>query len=126
MTIPAVPATSQFAPSAVRTAVPFVVGLLGSWLARQGLDINDDFLASGLTAALGYAYYVVARFLEVSVNEKWGYILGWKKSPVYTDLTATVLSDEGAKVVQAPQDEPAAPVDSDAAKPGLQVKAKKR
>lgn len=73
--------------SFIRTLVPMLVGLLGSFLTRQGMEINDDFLAAGLTVVIGWLYYVVARFLEVYGNSKWGYILGVAKAPGYTPPT---------------------------------------
>lgn len=77
--------TSGLTPSLVRTMVPFLVGLLGSWATRQGLDINDDWLAAALTFVFGYGYYVVVRFLEVFASSKWGYILGLATGPAYFD-----------------------------------------
>jgi hypothetical protein len=74
----------SLSPSLVRTGTPFLVGLLGSWLTRQGLDVNDDFLSALLVGAYGYGYYFVVRFLEVYASPKWGYILGIAKAPGYS------------------------------------------
>ena len=87
-------------PGLIRTLVPFIVGPIGAWLAvHLGLPVDDVTNPTGplfvlvngaLSAAFGYIYYVVARFLEVGVSPKWGYILGSRKQPVYTEPPAVV------------------------------------
>lgn len=92
----------QMTPGAVRTATPFIIGLLGSWLTRQGLNINDDLLAAVLVPVYGYSYYLVARFLEVYVSPRWKYILGLGivgTPPVYVDPPAVVTDRAGTEVV---------------------------
>lgn len=89
-------------PSFIRTAIPFIVGFLGSWLTRQGLNINDDLLAAALVPAFGYVYYVLARFGEVFVSPKWGYVLGVKKAPVYAVPPAVVTDRDGSREVGNP------------------------
>lgn len=100
MTTPA-STTPDLKPSLVRTGSPFIVGLIGSWLTRQGLDINDDLLSAALVAVWGYGYYVVARFLEVFSSDKWGYVLGVRKAPVYAAVpgVTTVQDTEGTRRV---------------------------
>lgn len=76
--------TGSLSPSLIRTLVPFLVGIVGSWLARHGLGINDDALSAVLVGVIGYLWYVVARFGEVYSSSKWGYILGLAKAPGYS------------------------------------------
>lgn len=100
MTTPMQPTRQQFTPGAVRTATPFIIGLLGSWLTRQGLNINDDLLAAVLVPAYGFSYYLVARFLEMYASPKWAYILGFGvKPPVYVEPPAVVTDADGTRTV---------------------------
>lgn len=86
---------AALAPSLVRTLLPFLAGLIGAWLVdRFGLPIEGELAGGLVTAAIGYLYYVVARFLEVFASEKWGYVLGFRKTPVYADPPATVVIEE--------------------------------
>lgn len=81
---PTTSASQTLAPSLVRTAVPFLAGLIATWLAeRLGLPVDSATVGALLTALFGYAYYVVARFLEVYASSKWGYILGLTRTPTY-------------------------------------------
>lgn len=86
----------SLSPSLVRTFVPFLVGFVGSFLARHGLNINDDALSAVLVLVIGYLYYVVARFLEVYGSAKWGYILGVAKAPGYSPGDAPVGAPVGS------------------------------
>lgn len=88
---------SQLTPGAIRTATPFLVGYLVSFLARHGLDINDDNASYLIGAGGGYAYYFFARLLEVFVSEKWRYVLG--------------LGLAGSTAVYSKVDPPGDPVD---------------
>jgi hypothetical protein len=101
MTSPRTSVAAQLRPGAVRTATPFLVGWLVSFLSRQGLDINDDNAAYLIGAVGGYLYFLVARFLEVTVSEKWKYVLGLGLAggslPVYVEppaSTGVVVPDE--------------------------------
>jgi hypothetical protein len=89
------PPSSTLTPSLVRTLVPLLVGIVATWVARKlGLDPTDPVLSSVITVGFSYGYYVLARFLEVFASDKWGYILGLRKLPVYADppLPATVIA----------------------------------
>lgn len=86
---------SALTPSLVRTLVPFVAGLIGTWLVdRFALEVDTATIGGLLVAGIGYIYYVVARFLEVYGSTKWGYILGFRKLPVYADPPQTVVVPE--------------------------------
>jgi hypothetical protein len=91
----------QLRPGAVRTATPFVVGWFVSLASRHGLDINDDNAAYVIGAVGGYLYYLVGRLLEVTVSEKWKYVLGLglagSNVPVYVEPPANpgvIVPDE--------------------------------
>lgn len=69
------------ATSIVRTVVPWLVGLIGSWAAVH-LGVTEDQLTAVLTVVLGAAYYAAARVLE----ERWpqaGWLLGQPGAPSY-------------------------------------------
>lgn len=86
----------ELAPSLVRTAIPFLAGLFGTWLLeRFGVEVDTATVGALLTAVIGYVYYVVVRFMEVFVSDRWGYVLGFRKKPVYVPPgdTAIVVAD---------------------------------
>lgn len=88
-------------PSLVRTLFPFLAGLLGTWVVeRLGVEVDTATVGALLTAGIGYLYYVIARFAEVFVSEKWGYVLGFRKTPVYATppLPSTVIAAEDGRV----------------------------
>lgn len=107
---------AALAPSLVRTLLPFLAGLVGTWLVEKaGVQVDTATIGALLTAAIGYVYYVVVRLLEVYGSDKWGYILGFRKLPVYAPtVPGTVV------VTPTPDDSdvdpvaPAPPVDGDA------------
>lgn len=85
--------SAELKPSLIRTLAPFVVGpVLAAIATRLGLPLDeirpDSALYVGVmaavTGAFGYLYYVLARFAEVFLNPKWGYVLGLAKSPAYS------------------------------------------
>lgn len=88
---------STIPPSLIRTLVPLLAGLIGTWLVdRFGLPVNGEVAGALVTAGIAYAYYAVARFLEVYASDKWGYILGFRKLPVYATppLPAAVVVEQ--------------------------------
>lgn len=95
---------SELLPSYIRTFVPFLVGVLGAWLARQGFEIDSVVLMHALGAIIGYGYYVVVRFLEVGLSPKWGYILGTRKQPIYAKMppSALISDSQGTRRVESP------------------------
>lgn len=104
--------TGELGPGLKRTLTPYIVGLLGSWLTRQGLDINDDLLSAFLVFAYGYGYYFVVRLGELYGNSKWSYLLGLSTTrPAYVEPPATVSDAEGTQRVTTPeaQDVPRGP-----------------
>lgn len=89
---------STLAPSLIRTLVPFLAGLVGTWLVdRFGVNVDSTTVGVLISAVIGYGYYVVARFLEVYGSTKWGYILGIRKVPVYAEppLPKVIVADRG-------------------------------
>lgn len=83
--------------SAIRTGVPYLVGGLASFLiVHFGFSLSDDVqgqLIALLTFGIGYAYYLLVRWLET----KWpslGWLLGTPKQPVYnppSQITVTTV-----------------------------------
>jgi hypothetical protein len=87
--------------SAIRTFVPFLVGLIVSWLATQGVTLDDNTLGIitlVLEGVFGMVYYLLVRWLE-HLNYRFGWLLGYARMPVYTiPAAASMLSksdDEG-------------------------------
>lgn len=73
--------STTLAPSIVRTLVPWIVAWLISWLPAE-LGLTSDQLATAATLAVGAAWYVAVRVLEVYFP-KAGILLGWTTAPVY-------------------------------------------
>jgi len=80
-------AIKQIGISAIRTFVPLIVGQVMTWLAALGiLDTTGEIsaaLISSLTAITTLGYYVVVRILEVKFSAKFGWLLGFAKTPEY-------------------------------------------
>lgn len=76
---------SDLAVSFIRTAVPYIVGALVSWLATKGVELDEAAsagLSTFLTALFGSVYYLVFRFLEQKYPEL-GRFLGVARKPKY-------------------------------------------
>lgn len=73
--------------SLVRTAVPYGVGLVLTFLARKWGIVLDEHSTAGLSAGLatlaGTVYYVLVRALETRWR-RLGWLLGLPWSPNYT------------------------------------------
>lgn len=72
-------------PSIVRTIVPFLVGLVVTWLASRGLGLDAEMqgtLTAVITVVVGSAYYSVVRLIE-QTRPKIGILLGIAKTPTY-------------------------------------------
>lgn len=70
----------------IRTAVPSFIGLVVSWLAIRGFDLDLETQAALITALntlLITAYYALVTFLERKVNPAFGWLLGMAKAPTY-------------------------------------------
>lgn len=85
--------SAELKPSLVRTLAPFIVGpILAALATRLGLPLDEIkpdsalyvALMGAITGAFGYAFYAAARFAEVFISPKWGYVLGLAKSPAYS------------------------------------------
>lgn len=75
-----------FFDSVVRTAVPYIVGFVMSWLARLNMPIDSEFettLAALLTLIFGTLYYVAVRIFETRISPKLGWLIGLPKQPAY-------------------------------------------
>lgn len=63
---------SDIATSVIRTIVPLLVGTVVSWLAAQGINAPDSFIALStalLAFLIGSVYYIVVRRLESKLAE---------------------------------------------------------
>ncbi len=72
--------------SSVRTLVPFLVGLLTTWLATKNVRLDDNtvnIVTLVLEGVFGMAYYLVVRGLE-HLHYRFGWLLGYAKMPAYT------------------------------------------
>ncbi|WP_329338612.1 hypothetical protein OG866_27175 [Streptomyces sp. NBC_00663] len=77
--------------SLLRTGVPIVAGLLLSWAARIGLQLDDTTVITYVTAAMTFGYYAAFRGLELLAERlAWrplqlaaGILLGWARPPAY-------------------------------------------
>jgi hypothetical protein len=80
--------------SIIRTAVPYLVGLIVSAFTFAGVTVSDELrasLVSLVTFVIGTVYYVGVRFLE----KKWpkiGVLLGVPTPPVYGTTVAPTMS----------------------------------
>lgn len=90
---------STIPPSLIRTLIPLLAGLLGTFLVdKLGVPVNGEVAGALVTSGIAYTYYAVARFLEVYGSDRWGYILGFRKLPLYATPplpTAVVVTDSG-------------------------------
>lgn len=71
--------------SVIRTAVPFLVAWLSTWLPRE-LGITDEQLTAGVALIVGGAWWLIARVLEVYVAPVIGRVmlgLGFYGAPTY-------------------------------------------
>lgn len=75
---------STLAPSFIRTYLPLVAGLLGTFLLKKfGVEVDTATAGAVVTVVISAVYYTIARFLEVFASEKWGYVLGFRAAPTY-------------------------------------------
>lgn len=81
---------SAYVVSLIRTWSPLVVGLVVSWLASFGVQLDgsaEAALAAGITALAGGLWYAGVRALE----SRWpwlGLLLGAAKAPVYPNVSS--------------------------------------
>lgn len=82
--------------SFMRTAVPLVAGWLLTLVVHAGLDFNSATITGAVTVALGVAYYLVFRVLELLgerasgtvLQHLAGVFLGWARPPAYPKYEA--------------------------------------
>lgn len=84
-------------PSFIRTAVPYLVGVLlywvGQWLfmlTGSEVDLTEvtEPVTQLITVSLSGIYYLVIRFLERNHGEVWGWFLGLPDQPRYAGENA--------------------------------------
>lgn len=106
----------QLGPATTRTLVPIVVAAIVNALATIGFSLTEDgekILASVVAAAIGLAYYVLARIVE-SVYPAAGFLLGNPKKPEYLQATPFDPEDAPEDDVDDEDDEPLLDEDADA------------
>lgn len=72
-------------PSLIRTVVPYLVGLVVTWLTSFGVAVPEETqgaLSALLAFAIGTAYYLVVRIFERR-KPSVGVLLGIAKTPAY-------------------------------------------
>ncbi len=82
------------AASIIRTFVPIIVGVIGGWVIRLGIDIDGITINTYVTAAVGAAYYAIVRFAETR-NPRIGVLLGSRKTPVYDTIIEPIIDRTG-------------------------------
>lgn len=101
MTDPVIPASDPVVASldivrgVIRTAVPYVIGILVTWLGSKGVDLPKDTqaqLATVITVVIGSVWYTVSRKLE-KINPAFGWLLGAPGAPVYLPAGQAVPSE---------------------------------
>ena len=76
---------NSYVTSLIRTYVPLGIGVLVTWLASLGIDIDSTAsaaLVAGIGAVVAAAWYALARLLE----KRWpklGGLLGVPRAPSY-------------------------------------------
>lgn len=74
--------------AAVRTLIPYLVGLLVTWAATAGLDLPVSETTAVVTVIVGWLYYIISHWIERNVSSGLGRILisaGLsKKTPAYS------------------------------------------
>jgi hypothetical protein len=72
--------------SIVRTAVPYLVGLIVTLAAKAQLELDEgtiESIGALLTVVVGTVYYAIVRELETRFSPSWGWLLGLAKRPAY-------------------------------------------
>lgn len=90
--------------SFMRTVVPFVAGWLLTLAVRAGIEINSATVTGLVTVALGAAYYLAFRLLEVigerargtALQNLAGVLLGWARPPSYPKVPELAPVDGAA------------------------------
>lgn len=80
--------------SVIRTAVPFLVGLLLSIPVVAKLGVDADTATRAVEFVVVTAYYALFRFLESHIDERFGWLLGLAKPPTYGEEPAEEIVDE--------------------------------
>lgn len=77
------PLVAGIGTSIVRTAVPVVVGLILTGLAKIGFDLPDGLVTEVVATFIITVYYAGVRWLETNVAPAWGWLLGKANAPKY-------------------------------------------
>lgn len=103
--------------SLVRTYVPWLAGVIVTWLVSLGVPLDPEVapaLLLLLTGAASGLYYLVARLLETHVSPKFGWLLGLAKQPDYFKRVKVVEDGQSFTVrVDGPDVEQVADLSTD-------------
>jgi len=73
----------EYLASLWRTFVPVVVGIVSAYLAKIGLDLDEQAVELWLAGSFTTVYYGLFRYLEARFGAKWGWLLGLARAPQY-------------------------------------------
>jgi len=95
-------------PAYIRTYIPILVTIFGTWLANHGFNIDGTLLQTLVGAGIGAAYYALVRYMEG--HRAWfGWLLGVAKQPAYVSGPAPAPADNEVVVADVvPDDQPPA------------------
>ncbi|MEU1816040.1 hypothetical protein ABZ543_12715 [Streptomyces roseifaciens] len=71
-----------------RTVVPTIAGWVALWLAKIYVDIDVDHFEAFLATAFVAVYYGLFRYLEMHLDKRWGWLLGFARPPQYPNPPA--------------------------------------
>jgi len=75
----------EYLASLWRTFIPVLVGVVSAYLAKAGLDLDEQAVGLWLAGAFTTVYYGLFRFLEGKVSGQWGWLLGLARPPQYKE-----------------------------------------
>lgn len=104
---PVVEASPNVLKGMIRTVVPYVIGLLVTWLGSKGINLPEDVqaqLSAAITVAIGSVWYGVVRKLE-KTNPDFGWLLGVKGAPVYLPPDVPIPPPVVVEAVVSPEEE---------------------
>ena len=74
---------NNLAISVIRTWVPIIVGVILTFAAKAGFNIDSEALTIVITGIITGMYYLVVRFAETHFGSSWGWLLGKASRPAY-------------------------------------------
>jgi hypothetical protein len=75
----------EYLASVWRTFIPVLVGVVSAYLAKIGLDLDEQAVELWLAGAFTTIYYGLFRYLEGRLGPQWGWLLGLARAPQYKE-----------------------------------------